>query len=377
MADPDPSPSIHSARFTAQAHAVEDTLKEQTVGLVHLSDFRKRRAEALEHSQDGSGTSGATTPEGREGTPKPTFKKRTKGVKKAVLSFGDDEDGDEGGHAKAETIAATAKSGNTDLDAPSATTSGSELDTTILKRRLKANATAPFIAKAQTKASLAKEAALKDTLRKEYIQLQEAVKATEFVLPFVFYEGKDIPGGKVRLKKGDFIWLFLEKARKLGAELAETGKGPGGAGGRRSEWARISVDDLIIVRGEMIVPHHLDFHHFIVNAAVGYHGPLFPYSADVTRSTPARDLSRADSTSLPAGLTTADELHAVPAIPDADLEGFSDDPALTKVIDRRWYEKNKHIYPMSVWEEYDASRDYSKGGRKDQEGNAFFFSSNR
>ncbi|OQO00271.1 hypothetical protein B0A48_14058 [Cryoendolithus antarcticus] len=377
MADSDPSPSIHNARFTAQAHAVEDTLKEQTVGLVHLSDFRKRRAEALEQSQDGSGTSGATTPEGREGTPKPTFKKRGKGVKKAVLSFGDDEEGYEGGHTKGETVMGNIQPGKADLDAPSATTSGSELVPTTLKKRLKANASAPFVAKAQTKASIAKETALKDTLRKEYIQLQEAVKATEFILPFVFYEGKDIPGGQLRLKKGDFIWLFLEKARKLGAELAETGQGPGGAGGRRREWARISVDDLMIVRGEMIVPHHLDFHHFIVNAALSYHGPLFPYSADVTTSTPARDLSRADSTSLPAGLTTADELHAVPATPDADLEGFSDDPALTKVIDRRWYEKNKHIYPMSVWEEYDASRDYSKGGRKDQEGNAFFFSSNR
>ncbi|KAK6428126.1 hypothetical protein LTR95_015733 [Oleoguttula sp. CCFEE 5521] len=377
MADPDPSPSIHNARFTAQAHAVEDTLKEQTVGLVHLSDFRKRRAEALEQSQDGSGISGATTPEGREGTPKPTFKKRTKAVKKAVLSFGDDEDGDEGGGSRVATSIAKAKPVEGDLHVTSTATSGSEVDTTILKKRLKANAAAPFVAKAQTKASLAKEAALKDTLRREYIQLQEAVKATEFMLPFVFYEGKDIPGGKVRLKKGDFIWLFLEKARKLGAELAETGKGPGGAGGRRSEWARISVDDLMIMRGEMIVPHHLDLHHFIVNQAVGYHGPLFPYSADVTSSTPAHRLSGAGPSSLPAGLTTADQLHAPPAIPDADLEGFSDDPASTKVSDRRWYEKNKHIYPMSVWEEYDASRDYSKGGRKDQEGNAFFFSSNR
>ncbi len=42
-------------------------LKEQTVGLVHLSDFRKRRAEALEQvSRDvtpGAG-SGASTPDG-------------------------------------------------------------------------------------------------------------------------------------------------------------------------------------------------------------------------------------------------------------------------------------------------------------------------
>jgi protein FAM50 len=72
---------------------------------------------------------------------------------------------------------------------------------------------------------------------------------------------------------------------------------------------------------------------------------------------------------------TAEQLKAPPEIHDADLEGFNDDAALTKVIDRRWYEKNKHIYPMSVWEEYDAERDYTQGGRKDKEGNAFFYSS--
>ena len=73
---------------------------------------------------------------------------------------------------------------------------------------------------------------------------------------------------------------------------------------------------------------------------------------------------------------TADQLKDQPAaIPDADLEGFDRDPTLLKVVDRRWYEKNKHIYPMSVWEDFDPAKDYSEGGKKDREGNAFFFSS--
>ena len=62
-------------------------------------------------------------------------------------------------------------------------------------------------------------------------------------------------GGKVRLKKGDFVWLFLERARKVGIELGERGDGPMGLGGRRREWARIGVDDLMLVVGEMMVPH--------------------------------------------------------------------------------------------------------------------------
>lgn len=54
----------NTSRWTSQAHAVEDRLKEETIGLVTLDDFRKRRAEALEAAQDVSG-SGATTPDGR------------------------------------------------------------------------------------------------------------------------------------------------------------------------------------------------------------------------------------------------------------------------------------------------------------------------
>lgn len=41
-----------SARsFTSQTASAEELLKSQTVGLVHLSDFRKRRAEVLEQKE--------------------------------------------------------------------------------------------------------------------------------------------------------------------------------------------------------------------------------------------------------------------------------------------------------------------------------------
>lgn len=37
--------------FSGQTASAEDMLKSQTVGLVHLSDFRKRRAEVLEQKE--------------------------------------------------------------------------------------------------------------------------------------------------------------------------------------------------------------------------------------------------------------------------------------------------------------------------------------
>jgi protein FAM50 len=100
-----------------------------------------------------------------------------------------------------------------------------------------------------TKSALLREAQTREQLRKEFLAMRDAVKATEILIPFVFYDGTNIPGGVCKVKKGDHVWLFLDKARKVGAEL-----GVGGDKSRR-EWARVGVDDLMLVRGEIIIPH--------------------------------------------------------------------------------------------------------------------------
>ncbi len=64
----------------------------------------------------------------------------------------------------------------------------------------------------------------------------------------------------------------------------------------------------------------------------------------------------------------------VPLTDLSTLEGADDDPIETKVVDRRWYERNKHIYPASTWQEFDAEMDYSSQIRKDMGGNTFFYS---
>ena len=104
-----------------------------------------------------------------------------------------------------------------------------------------------------TKSALLKEAQTREQLRKEFLLLQDAVKATEIAIPFVFYDGTNIPGGICKVKKGDYIWVFLDRCRKVGAEL-----GVGATGEKansRREWARVGVDDLMLVRGEIIIPH--------------------------------------------------------------------------------------------------------------------------
>ncbi|KAG9251984.1 XAP5, circadian clock regulator-domain-containing protein [Emericellopsis atlantica] len=351
-----------NSRFTAQATETSQRLSSNTVGLVSASDYRKRRAELLdqqdresrEASTTGTGTStGAdTTPadsEAENGSVEPVKKKAKKKNKgKKLLSFDDDEDDDtEGQGATQEDSSKNGDGGGSD-------------------KKFKANASVKLVPKAMTKAALRKEATQREALRKEFLSIQDAVKNTEIAIPFVFYDGADIPGGTVRVKKGDFVWFFLDKSRKVGADM-----GVGETANATRAWARVGVDDLMLVRGSIIIPHHYDFYYFLVNKSTGPGGQrIFSYSSDPP-STPV-----AAAPAATEGLSTAEtKAAAIKALPDAKtLEGANDDPTLTKVVDRRWYERNKHIFPASTWQDFDAGKDYAKEVRRDAGGNTFFFS---
>lgn len=61
----DKTPDAMQAQFAAQSTTAEDLLKSQTVGLLHLADFRKRRAEALDQKDRDA----QSRPLSRSGTP--------------------------------------------------------------------------------------------------------------------------------------------------------------------------------------------------------------------------------------------------------------------------------------------------------------------
>ncbi len=184
-------------------------------------------------------------------------KKKKKKAPRGLLSFGNDEDD---GTSGASTPAVGTPQG---LRGQSPALAPSKSDKEAIPRRLTPNPNAVLPApKVLTKAALQVEAAEREKLRREFLFLQEAVKATEILVPFVFYDGTNIPGGIVKIKKGDHIWLFLDRCRKVGAELGVAGGGTGSDSGgsqrkpdSRREWARVSVDDLMCVRGNLIIPH--------------------------------------------------------------------------------------------------------------------------
>ncbi len=244
------------SRFTAQNKTTQQRISTNTVGLVALSDFRKRRAEVLEQQDREArealitGTPQDTPEQSRSGTPNnddsevsvpPKKKKKEKKAAKvggAKLSFGvDEEDGTENSDEGSST--------------------SKKQDKGEKKLKFKANSSVSVVPRAVTKSALRREAAERETLRRKFLARQEAVKATEIAIPFVFYDGTDIPGGVVRVKKGDFIWVFLDKSRKVGADL-----GVGEKTNSRREWARVGVDDLMMVRGNIIIPHVCSFLFF-------------------------------------------------------------------------------------------------------------------
>ncbi|OQE27255.1 hypothetical protein PENSTE_c004G09772 [Penicillium steckii] len=329
MASPEQDSQASTPRsFAGQSISAEEMLKSQTVGLVHLSDFRKRRAEVLEakereaHDKSlgrlASGNSRSATPSTGDvtdgsSTPKsdaPPKKKKKKALAKSKLSFGDDneETGEESGVATPgdSSISRSGSKTPNDEGAPSSV-------------RMKANPNARAPPKAMTKASMEAEAAARETLRKEFLVMQEAVRNTEILIPFVLFDGTSVPAGSVKIKKGDPVWLFLDRCRKVGAELG--GRTATGAAKARREWARVSVDDLMLVKGDVIVPHHYEFYYFIANKVPSFSkagGPLFDYSNKPPPPTKPNDSPLYNPS-------------------EEKLEGFDKDGTETKVVDRRWH----------------------------------------
>ena len=308
----------------------------------------------------------------QDGRPNKKLKKKTAG--KGLLSFGGDDE-DDGGSAVSTPAARSSRTSVEPSPEP-----GNEIRRKFAPNP---NSTLP-VPRAMTKSALAAETAEREKLRKEFLEIQERVRETEIEIPFVFYDaGANIPGGSVKVKKGDHVWLFLERCRKVGAELGVSGSGtgsnsagPGSAAQKKSrensrkQWARVGVDDLMLVKGEVIVPHHYEFYYFITNKIPDPSKEgrlLFDYSGTADIKNKGQNDGNASEAIL----------LRVPGKKQEELEGHNDDPTLTKVVDRRWYEKNKHIYPASVWKEFKAGKEFeelTKGGRRDAQGNAFFFS---
>jgi protein FAM50 len=255
-----------TSRFTPQNQTTHERLSTHTVGLVALSDFRKKRAQVLEQQErEAREAASATrtnvstpdraltaTPGNGSDTSEAERQKKKRKRTKPLVSFHGDLEGDEEETGPVRVKAAKMKNRSRiqETDDASSGNHTTEEVNAVEKKKI-VNPSVAFVPKFRTPKTIQREEAEKEALRKEFLELQKAIKVTEIAIPFVFYDGTNIPGGTVRVKKGDHIWLFLDKSRKVGAEL---GVGSDRSATARRDWARVSVDDLMLVRGTIIIP---------------------------------------------------------------------------------------------------------------------------
>lgn len=158
----------------------------------------------------------------------------------------------------------------------------------------------------------AEEQALRESLQKQYVHDQAKIRSEPLQITYSYWDGT---GHRrvIQVRKGDTIGEFLRAVQQqLAPEFREV--------------RTTSVENLLYVKEDLIIPHQHSFYELIINKARGKSGPLFHF----------------------------DVHEDVRTIADATIE--KDESHAGKVIERHWYEKNKHIFPASRWEIYDPTK---------------------
>ncbi|XP_039058653.1 protein XAP5 CIRCADIAN TIMEKEEPER-like isoform X2 [Hibiscus syriacus] len=144
----------------------------------------------------------------------------------------------------------------------------------------------------------AEERAEREILRKQWIVEQELIKNEPLEVTYSYWDGA---GHRrvIKARKGDTIGEFLRAVQQqLAPEFREI--------------RTTTVENLLYVKEDLIVPHlfHFDVH------------------------------------------------EDVRTIADATIE--KDESHAGKVVERHWYERNKHIFPASRWEIYDPTKKWER-----------------
>lgn len=126
--------------------------------------------------------------------------------------------------------------------------------------------------------------------------------------------------------------------------------------GRFLEWVRqdltkdfpdlrhVSSENLMYVKEDLVIPHHLSFYDLIVSRAKGKTGPLFVFDVeeDVRLYADTRVQKEEVSRGGMGGEGEASRASVSIFVVSQSHPG--------KIVERRWYERNKHVFPASRWE---------------------------
>lgn len=150
----------------------------------------------------------------------------------------------------------------------------------------------------------------RETLKCYWKEKEEQIKSAPLDIIYSFWDGTG-HRRKITVRKGDSIGQFLIAVQKqLAADFREVRTTTAGA--------------LMYVKEDIIIPHRHTFYELILNKVRGKSGPLLDFGKDTVVENKASRLR--------------------------------DEPHAGKVVERHWYDKNKHIFPASRWEIYDVER---------------------
>ena len=290
--------SIHD-KFAGESTDAEQAFRSKTVGLVTAEEFKRAALESAkgtttadgdEHENEAQPTLTTEQLELQEKQARKKKKKKLKEKKKmmSTLSFVNEEE------EEAIMLEENGTTTKNNLKDPT-------VDTSFLPDRQREE---------QQKAE-------RRRLEQEWKQMQQEMKQQELEIIYSYWDGSG-HRRTVRCKKGNTIGEFLEQVRK---DLCKEFR----------ELQSTSVDGLLYVKEDLILPHDLTFYDLIATKARGKSGPLFHF-----------------------------DVHEDVRIGAIDSRVEKDEAHPGKVVERQWYDRNKHIFPASRWEVFDPAKDYGQ-----------------
>jgi protein FAM50 len=327
---------LGARKFAAHSDSVEELLKSDTVGLVTHEDFKARR-EYLEKcaAEEREKRKAKQRIEDAE-----TRKQKLGKANISKLSFANSGDSDESSNSENDrrTISnppdlKVSQSARDTDDGPRLNAAEKDLTLNLVhgvpdtersaiaaepatgqfpskRPRMTKNPDANIDFLPDRDRELAEEAE-RERLKQEWFNDQERRKAELVNVTYSYWDGSGHRRA-LRCKKGTTIGRFLGMVVTQFKELRNVG-----------------ADDLMFIKEDLIIPHHYSFYDFIVSKARGKSGPLFNFEV----------------------------VEDVRLVSDAKKE--KEDAHAAKVVERRWYERNRHIFPASRWVTFDPKKKVS------------------
>ncbi|GKY92624.1 hypothetical protein MPSEU_000232500 [Mayamaea pseudoterrestris] len=291
------------SRMVAQE---ETSFKLKTVGLVSAQDFRRLQAEQLlgettatsSNNDNEAPIETADEQAARETALLKSRRKKTKERKK-LMSTLSFADGDEEDEEEQDFGSHETSNGQGNLSFKK----DPSVDTSFLPDQQRDNQAIQE----------------RQKLELEWKKQQEARRKQPLEIVYSYWDGTG-HRRSMQCIQGDTVGSFLDKVRK---DCSKEFK----------ELAGLHSDDLLYVKEDLILPHDLTFYDLIATKARGKSGPLFHF-----------------------------DVHDDLRIGALDVRVEKDESHPGKVVERKWYERNKHLFPCTRWEVFDPLKEY--GGYK-------------